>query len=343
MVADKLGLKTRAEQPFYDLVVVGAGPAGLAAAVYGGADGLRTLLIEREAPGGQAGRSSRIENYLGFPDGVSGAQLTGRAHRQASRFGAELLTACEAVRLEAAGSARVVHLAGGRRVSAHTVLLATGVQYTRLPGPGLEELTGRGVYYGGGTSGQAGECAGQDVLVVGGANSAGQAAVHLSRTAGSVTLLARGPSLTTSMSQYLIEQIAAIPNIAVRTCTEVVAGHGTARLEAVTVRDAVTGATQRLSAGWLFAFIGAEPGTDWLDGAVARDPRGYVLAGPDLLVEGRVPAGWPLDRPPYHLETSLPGVFAAGDVRSDSAKRVASAVGEGAMAVLLVHRYLEKL
>jgi thioredoxin reductase (NADPH) len=341
-LASKVGLATTPSKDFYDLVVIGAGPAGLGAAVYGASEGLRTVLVERTATGGQAGQSSRIENYLGFPDGVSGAQLTDRARRQATRFGAEVLTTRDVTGLEVNGSARSVQFADGSAIDAHTVILATGVSYRQLDAPGVAELTGRGIFYGSALT-EAAACSGQDVFIVGGANSAGQAAVYLARGAKSVTLLVRGPSLERSMSYYLVQQIAHLPKISVRTCTEIIAADGTDHLESLTLRDITTGSTQIVSAQWLFVFIGAAPLTDWLDGVVARDERGFVVAGPDLSVEGQRPRGWELDRSPYHLETSVPGVFVAGDARSDSAKRVAAAVGEGAMAVMLVHRYLEKL
>jgi thioredoxin reductase (NADPH) len=340
-LAGKVGLPTIPAEDFYDLVVVGGGPAGLGAAVYGASEGLRTVLVERRATGGQAGQSSRIENYLGFPDGVSGAQLTDRARRQALKFGAELLTARSVVGLEARGSARLVRFDDGSEVSAHTVILATGVSYRLLDAPGLAPLTGRGVYYGGAVT-EAPSCLEQDVYVVGGANSAGQAAVYFARYASRVVLLIRGDSLDRSMSHYLIQQIAGIPQIEVRTCTEVVSATGDGHLQRLTLRDVASGKSETVDAGWLFVFIGATPGTEWLSGLVERDDRGFVLAGPDLLVAGQRPRGWSLDRDPYHLETSVPGVFVAGDVRSESVKRVASAVGEGAMAVTLVHRYLER-
>ena len=340
-LANHVGLVTRPSSDFYDLVVIGGGPAGLGAAVYGASEGLRTVLVERTATGGQAGQSSRIDNYLGFPDGVSGAQLTDRARRQATRFGAELITTQEVVRLDACGSARKVTFADGASIDAHTVILATGVSYRQLAAQGCEELTGRGVFYGSALT-EAANCAGRDVYIVGGANSAGQAAVYLAREARSVTLVVRGKSLEDSMSYYLTQQIAAIANITVRTCTEVVSARGTDHLEELTLRDNVTGATEIAPTKMLFVFIGAVPHTEWLDGVVTRDPKGFVLAGPDLTVEGQ-PQGWTLDRPPYHLETNVPGVFVAGDARAESAKRVASAVGEGAMAVMLVHRYLERL
>ena len=335
------GLSVEAREEFYDLVVVGGGPAGLGAAVYGASEGLRTVLVEREATGGQAGQSSRIENYLGFPDGVSGGQLADRARRQAVKFGAELLLARDVVSLEAHGPKRVLHLDDGRRIAAHAVVLATGVSYRSLGVDGVDDLTGRGVYYGSAMT-EAAECADSDVYIVGGANSAGQAAVFFSRYARSVSLLVRGSSLEASMSAYLVEQIAGIEAISVRTCTTVVNAQGDGHLEALTLEDARTGERETVPASHLFVFIGGAPRTGWLDGAVVRDGRGFIPTGPALLHEGRRPAGWPLERDPYLLETSLPGVFVAGDVRADSVKRVASAVGEGAMAVTLVHRYLEE-
>ncbi|MFC0532247.1 FAD-dependent oxidoreductase [Phytohabitans kaempferiae] len=339
-VAAHVGLTTTPTADFYDLAVVGAGPGGLGAAVYGASEGLRTILIERRATGGQAGQSSRIENYLGFPDGVSGAQLTDRARRQAQRFGAELLTAQDVTCLDVKGSARLLTCANGPQIMAHTVILATGVSYRTLDVPGLAELTGRGVFYGSAAT-EAPACSGSDVYIVGGANSAGQAAVYFSRFASRVHLVVRGESLAQSMSAYLIDQIEEIPRIQVHTGTEVVAGHGTDHLEGLTLRDRNTGQTRDVDASWLFVFIGAEPHTGWLDGLVERDAQGFVVTGPDLVAGGRRPKGWRLDRDPYHLETSVAGVFAAGDVRASSVKRVASAVGEGAMAVTLVHRYLE--
>jgi len=341
-LAERVGLPTRPSAGFYDLVVIGGGPAGLGAAVYGASEGLRTLMVERIATGGQAGQSSRIENYLGFPDGVSGAQLTDRARRQAAKFGAEILTTRDVIGLEANGSARTVRFSDGMAVDAHTVILATGVSYRQLTAPGLAQHTGAGVFYGSALT-EATGCTDHDVYIVGGANSAGQAAVYLARAARSVSILVRGPSLRKSMSHYLVEQVEAVKNITVRTCTEVVEGSGDNHLERLTLRDSNTGATEMIDAQWMFVFIGAAPLTDWLDGTVLRDSRGFVLSGPDLPLVGGRPVGWPLERAPYHLETSVPGVFVAGDVRAESAKRVASAVGEGAMAVMLVHRYLEKL
>ena len=340
-LAQAVGLSTEPAADFYDLVIVGGGPAGLGAAVYGASEGLRTVLLERQATGGQAGQSSRIENYLGFPDGVSGGQLTDRARRQAQKFGAELLTTRDVTRLEVSGPARVVHFDDGSRIAAHSVLLATGVSYRRMDAPGVDDLVGAGVYYGSAATEAAG-CEGEDVYIVGGANSAGQAAVFFSRWARSVTLLVRGPGLQASMSQYLIDQISRIENIHVRTCTSVVAAEGGDRLERLVLADSRSDARETVEAAYLFVFIGAAPLTDWLSDVVQRDPGGYVVTGPDLLRAGGRPAGWSLDRDPFLLESSVPGVFAAGDVRATSVKRVASAVGEGAMAVTLVHRYLEK-
>ena len=341
-LAAKVGLATTPSADFYDLAVIGGGPAGLGSAVYGASEGLRTILVERTATGGQAGQSSRIENYLGFPDGVSGAQLTDRARRQAHKFGAEVLTAREVTALEVTGAARTVRFDDGSSIIAQAVILATGVAYRKLEAPGVAELTGRGVYYGSALT-EATGCADHDIYIVGGANSAGQAAVYLAKGARSVTIVVRASSLAKSMSHYLVEQVESIPAISVRTCTEVTEAHGSDHLERLTLRDSNTGETEIVDAQWLFVFIGAAPLTDWLAGVVQRDKHGFVLTGPDLLVAGQPPRDWPLDRPPYHLETSVPGVFVAGDVRAESAKRVASAVGEGAMAGMLVHRYLEQL
>ncbi len=341
-VADALGLSSRPSLPFYDLIVIGGGPAGLGAAVYGASEGLRTVLVEREAIGGQAGQSSRIENYLGFPSGIAGGDLARRADTQARRFGAEMLLTSEVAGLEVCGSARVVRLANGEELSASAVLLTTGVAYRRLDAPGVEELTGAGVYYGA-TTADAQACQNEDVYIVGGANSAGQAAVYLSRTARSVTILVRGPNLERSMSHYLIQQIEGLPNVHVRANSELVGAGGEGHLQWLRIADRTTRAEEEVDAGWLFVFIGAAPCTDWLSKDVMRDENGFVLTGPDLLVDGALPADWPRERQPYFLETSVPGVFAAGDVRNQSVKRVASAVGEGAMAVTLVHRYLELL
>ncbi|MEV0665480.1 FAD-dependent oxidoreductase [Actinomadura luteofluorescens] len=338
-LAAAVGLPSTPTADFYDLIVVGGGPSGLGAAVYGASEGLKTVVVERRALGGQAGQSSRIENYLGFPDGVSGAQLADRARRQADRFGAELLQAGEVTALESRGTARVARLSDGSEIAAHAVILATGVSYRRLNAQGVDDFVGRGVYYGAALT-EAPSCADEEVAVVGGANSAGQAAVHLAKYARKVHVIVRADGLEKSMSHYLVEQIAATPNIEVHTGKTVCAAEGADRLERLTF--AWPGGKKTIDAHWLFVFIGAEPGTGWLDGFVERDARGYVLTGPDLVGGGRRPAGWPLARQPYHLETSVPGVFAAGDVRSESMKRVASAVGDGAMAVALVHRYLEQ-
>jgi thioredoxin reductase (NADPH) len=339
-LAAKVGLSTTPATDFYDVVIVGGGPAGLAAAVYAASEGLRTVLVERKATGGQAGESSRIENYLGFPDGVTGGQLTDRARRQAHKFGAEILTTRDVVGLGVSASSRSVRFADGGEVVSHAVLLSTGVAYRRLGVPGADALTGRGVFYGSAVT-EAPACAGDDIFIVGGANSAGQAAVFLSRHARQVTLVVRADNLEKSMSYYLIRQIREIPNVDVRLTTEVTAVHGGDHLEAITLCNSTTGTQETARAGYLFVFIGAEPRTDWLDDVIARDERGFVLTGPDLLVEGHRPRGWELDRDPYYLEASVPGVFAAGDVRANSVKRVASAVGEGAMAIQLVHGYVE--
>jgi thioredoxin reductase (NADPH) len=339
-LAARVGLSTTPATDFYDVVIVGGGPAGLGAAVYAASEGLRAVLVERQATGGQAGQSSRIENYLGFPDGVTGSQLTDRARRQAHKFGAEVLTTRDVIGLDVPASSRVVRFADGGQVVAHAVLLATGISYRKLRVPGADALTGRGVFYGSAVT-EAPRCAGDEVYVVGGANSAGQAAVFLARHARRVTLLVRADSLEKSMSYYLIRQIDEIPNVDVRVNTEVIEAHGDDHLEGLTLCNTHAGAQETVPAGYLFVFIGAAPRTEWLEGAIERDARGFVLTGPDLLMDGRRPRGWPLDRDPYYLEASAPGVFAAGDVRANSVKRVASAVGEGAMAIQLIHGYLE--
>ena len=339
-LAARVGLSTTPTIDFYDVVIVGGGPAGLGAAVYAASEGLRTVLVERRATGGQAGQSSRIENYLGFPDGVTGTQLTDRARRQAHKFGAEILTTRDVVGLDLRPSSRAVRFDDGGQVVAHAVLLATGISYRKLDVPGADGLTGRGLFYGSAVT-EAPACAGDEVYIVGGANSAGQAAVFLGRHAQRVTMLVRAGGLEASMSHYLIRQIAEIPNIDVRLDTEVIGVRGDDHLEALTLCNRARGTQETVKAGYLFVFIGAAPRTEWLDGVVARDSRGFVLTGPDLTVEGRRPRGWDLDRDPYFLEASAAGVFAAGDVRANSVKRVASAVGEGAMAIQLIHGYLE--
>ena len=335
-VAEAIGLRTRAEQPLYDLCIVGAGPAGLAAAVYAASEGLRAVVVEKEAPGGQAGQSASIQNYLGFPKGLSGADLAHRATAQATRFGAEMLLARDVVGLESRGPVRALRLEGSDDIEARAVLVASGVSYRRLQGPGLEELAGRGVFYGS-SAAEAAQCQGEDVYLVGAANSAGQAALNFARYAKRVVMLVRGSSLEASMSMYLVAQIEAAENIEVRLGASVVAAHGDEHLERITIATGEQ-TTEEADTSWLFVYIGAAPRTDWLGETVVRDSHGFVVTGNDLLATDR-PA-WPLARAPYALETSLPGVFAAGDVRLDSMKRVASAVGEGAMTVYLVHRYL---
>jgi thioredoxin reductase (NADPH) len=335
-LAARVGLSTQATQEFYDMTVVGAGPAGLAAAVYGASEGLKTLIIEPEAPGGQAGSTSRIENYLGFPAGVTGADLGRRAHMQATRFGAEFLTQ-RATGLRIEGQYRFVKLADGHEVSSHVVLLAPGVQYRRLTIPGADRLTGCGIYYGAALV-EAASCKDEDVYVVGGANSAGQAALHFSKFARGVTMLVRGKGLTITMSKYLIDEIDRTSNIVVATETQVAKAEGDGHLEALCLRG--PDGEYRVPATSLFVFIGAEPGAEWLPPSILRDERGFVLAGPDLHRDGRMPESWKEGREPFLLETSVPGVFVAGDVRHGSIKRVASAVGEGSIAVQFAHQYL---
>ena len=333
-LAERLGVAGQPAQDHYDLVIVGGGPAGLAAAVYGASEGLRTVMVEREAPGGQAGQSSRIENYLGFPAGLSGSDLARRATDQARRLGAELLTVQDAVGLRAEGAGRFVELSGGGVLSANCVLIASGVSYRQMTAPGFAQLTGAGVYYGAAMT-EARSCADQHVVVIGGANSAGQAAVHFSGYARQVTMLVRGPSLEASMSHYLVEQLAALPNVVVRTRSSAIAAHGEdGRLRRLRIAGP-DGEEYDEDVDACFVFIGASPHTGWLAGVVARDAHGFILAGPDVQGDG-----WPLSRDPFLLETSVPGVFVAGDVRARSIKRVASAVGEGAMAVSLIHQYL---
>jgi thioredoxin reductase (NADPH) len=331
-------LETRATRPLYDLCIVGGGPAGLAAAVYGASEGLQSVVVEREAHGGQAGLSAKIDNYLGFPNGLSGAELTQRATLQATRFGAEMILTRDVCALEARGHVRVVRFADAGEIEARAVVVASGVSYRLLDAPGLAELSGRGVYYGA-TAADARACASGEVYIVGAANSAGQAAVNMAHHARRVVLLVRGDSLEKSMSHYLVARIHDTPNIDVRLQTEVVAGSGDGHLEQITVHDHARGTKEDVDTNWLFVFIGATPHTEWLGEDVARDGKGFVITGPDLLARTDPPR-WPLPRPPFALETTVPGVFAAGDVRLDSMKRVASAVGEGAMAVYMIHRYL---
>jgi thioredoxin reductase (NADPH) len=335
-LAGKVGLRVQATQDFYDMIVVGAGPAGLAGAVYGASEGLKTLVIEPDAPGGQAGSSSRIENYLGFPSGVTGSDLGRRAHTQASRFGAEFLTQ-RATGMRIDGQYRFIQLGDGREVSSHTVLLAPGVQYRKLDIPGAAELTGRGIYYGAALV-EALSCKDEDVFVVGGANSAGQAALHFAKYASKVTMLVRGDGLSATMSKYLIDEIVRTSNIVVEASTQVLEAVGDERLKAVRLRSPA--GEREVPASSLFVFIGAAPVTAWLPQSLVRDEKGFLLAGPDLRVDGKWPEGWHETREPFLLESSVPGVFVAGDVRHGSVKRVASAVGEGSIAVQLVHQYL---
>jgi thioredoxin reductase (NADPH) len=336
-VAVRIGMSKKADLPYYDLVVVGAGPAGLAAAVYGASEGLHTLLVEAEAPGGQAGMSSRIENYLGFPSGLSGGDLARRGLTQARRLGAEILTPQQVTTLRVEGGYKILSFAGGEEVNARALLLSGGVSYRRLNAPGADRFTGAGVYYGAALS-EAASVAGEDIHIVGGANSAGQAAVFFSAHARTVTILVRGASIEGAMSQYLVERIHATANITVAVRSEVARLDGTDHLESVTIRNIATGEEQPVPATAMFVFIGAVPHTDWLGGVVARDERGFILTGPDLAEHDLTE--WSLDRRPHLLEASVPGVFAAGDVRHGSIKRVASAVGEGSVAVMFVHRYL---
>ena len=341
-VAQKVGLRTRAQTSFYDMAIIGGGPAGLAAAVYGASEGLHTVMVEREAPGGQAGMSSRIENYLGFPAGLSGGDLARRGVVQAQRFGVEILSPQEATGVRTEGPYRIIKLADGSEISCHALMVATGVQWRRLDAPGIDRLQGAGVYYGGGAT-EAISCKGEIVYVIGGANSAGQAAMNFAKYAEKVVILVRGSSLSSTMSQYLIDQIKEMPNISVWAHASVAEAHGTTRLEEISVLCSDSNKTERVPATSMFIFIGALPRTDWLAGVVERDDRGFLLTGPDLIVNGERPKGWGLDRDPFLLETNVPGIFAVGDVRHGSVKRVASGVGEGSVAVQFIHQYLSKV
>jgi len=341
-VAQRVGLRTRAQTNFYDLAIVGGGPAGLAAAVYGASEGLHTVMIEREAPGGQAGMSSRIENYLGFPMGLSGGDLARRAVVQAQRFGVEILSPQEAVGVRTEGPYRIIKLADGNEISCHALLIATGVQWRRLEMPGIDRLQGAGVYYGGGAT-EALSCRGEVVYVVGGANSAGQAAMNFAKYAERVVIAVRGSSLSSTMSQYLIDQIKETPNIQVWANASVAEAHGETHLEEISFLCSDTNKIELVPANAMFIFIGALPRTDWLADLVERDERGFILTGPDLIREGQHPKGWTLERDPFLLETNVPGLFAVGDVRHGSVKRVASGVGEGSVAVQFIHQYLSKV
>jgi thioredoxin reductase (NADPH) len=341
-VAQKVGFRTHAETSFYDLAIVGGGPAGLAAAVYGASEGLHTVIVEREAPGGQAGMSSRIENYLGFPSGLSGGDLARRAVVQAKRFGVEILAPQEAVGVRTEGPYRIIKLADGNEISCHALMIASGVQWRRLEAPGIDQFQGAGVYYGGGAT-EALSCKGEIVYVVGGANSAGQAAMNFAKYAERVVMLVRGDSLASTMSQYLIDQIKETSNIQLWTHASVAEVHGDTHLEEVSVLCTDTNKVERVPANAMFIFIGALPQTDWLAGTVERDERGFLLTGPDAMEGGQHPKGWAIERDPFLLETSVPGIFAVGDVRHGSVKRVASGVGEGSVAVQFIHQYLSKV
>ncbi len=339
-LADKLGMQTRAQKPFYDLIVIGGGPAGLASAVYGASEGLRTILVERSAPGGQAGTSSRIENYLGFPSGLSGADLARRAATQAKRFGAEIITAQEVVKITREDPYRKVILADGTELTGYAIVIASGMEVRRLEANGVDQLLGAGVFYGAALS-EAATYRGQHILVVGGANSAGQGAMFFSRTARKVTMLVRGPDLSAGMSRYLVDRIADTPNIEVLTNSSVSSARGDGKLEAVTIKDAVTGTERELEMAAMFIFIGTMPRTELSGDLVQRDAGGFVLTGRDLTTDGTRPPGWVPKRDPYLFETNVPGIFCVGDARHGSGKRVAAAVGEGSATVSMVHQYLE--
>jgi len=341
-VAEKVGLRTRAQTSFYDLAIVGGGPAGLAAAVYGASEGLHTVIVEREAPGGQAGMSSRIENYLGFPAGLSGGDLARRAVVQATRFGVEILAPQEVMEVRVEGPYRILKMADNSEISCHALMIASGVQWRRLEAPGVDRLQGAGVYYGGGAT-EALSCKGEIIYVVGGANSAGQAAMNFAKYAERVVILVRGSSLSSTMSKYLIDQIQQTPNIQVWAHASVAEVHGDSHLEEISVLCSDTNKVERVPANSVFIFIGALPQTAWLGDLVERDERGFILTGPDLIRAGNRPKGWALDRDPFLLETNVPGIFAVGDVRHGSVKRVASGVGEGSVAVQFIHQYLSKV
>ncbi|HLN00167.1 MAG TPA: FAD-dependent oxidoreductase [Bryobacteraceae bacterium] len=341
-IADRVGLRRRSETKIFDLAIVGGGPAGLAAGVYGASEGLRTVIVEREAPGGQAGLSARIENYLGFPSGLSGADLAYRAVAQARRFGVEILAPQEAAGVCIDNGARALRLADDSELSFRSLVLSMGVQWRKLDVPGMDRLTGAGIYYGAGST-EANACAEEDVYIVGGANSAGQAAINFSKYARRVIMLVRGNSLAASMSKYLIDEIGQTPKIEVQYGTRVVAVDGKDRLENLSIECIATKTVDTVAASSLFIFIGAQPRTDWLNGVIERDANGFIITGPDLMKDGKRPRGWPLDRDPGLLETSIPGVFAVGDVRHGSVKRVASGVGEGSIAIQFVHQYLNEV
>ena len=341
-LAERLGLRTRPVTTFYDLVIIGGGPAGLAAGVYGASEGLKTVIVEREAPGGQAGLSSRIENYLGFPSGLSGEDLARRAVAQARRFGAEVLSPQDVQKVRSEGPYRILTLGDGSELSCHAIVIASGVQWRKLDVPGIAKLHGAGVYYGAAST-EALSCRDEDVYIVGGANSAGQAAIHFARYAKSVVMLVRGSSLGATMSQYLIRDIEQTPNIRVEYGAQVIAVHGEDKLAEISIACTTSGSVDRVPASALFVFIGAAPRTGWLDGFVERDERGFILTGADVMRQGNRPAGWTADRDPFLLETNVPGVFAVGDVRHGSIKRVASSVGEGSIAIQFVHQHLARL